>query len=335
MKKLAAFFALSALCGCAATADKIAVPVPLVPAFAETVPAPSLRDAADDPAIFVAGDGKALILGTDKQTGLYVYDLSGALLQSLPIGPLNNVDLRGTLAVATNDLTDHIEVFSIDAAAGTVAHLGGFPTQKREPYGLCIGRNSGGFDVAVTYKDGAVQMFDLPAPASAPFAPRLAATLAFGSQLEGCVFDEDGGRLFVGEEMRGLHVVDLAALDAPPTLVDAVGGPSGLVPDVEGVSIWRGENGAGYIVVSAQGANRFIVYDRAPPHRPVGAFRAALGADAVTVTDGLDIVSAPIGDALPRGLLVVQDDKNTDPPANQNFKLVDWRAVEKALGLAQ
>lgn len=330
MKKLAA---LLALCGCASSSRGVLVDAGLAPAFAETVPAPSMRDAADDPAIFVAGNGKALILGTDKQTGLYVYDLKGALVQSLAIGPLNNVDLRGALAVATNDVAGRVEVFAIDETTGTVAHAGGFATGKQEPYGLCIGRNAGGHDVAVTYKDGFVQMFDLAGPAVAPFAPQLVSTRKFASQLEGCVFDEEGRRLFIGEEMRGLHVVDLAAPNSAPALVDEVGSISGLAADVEGVSIWRGDNGAGYIVVSAQGASRFIVYERAPPHRALGAFRIAFGADDVTVTDGLDVVSSPIGDALPRGLLVAQDDRNTDPSANQNFKLVDWRAVESAIGI--
>ena len=59
--------------------------------------------------------------------------------------------------------------------------------------------------------------------------------------------------------------------------------------------------------------------------------------DAVTGTDGLAALDGPVG-AFPEGLIVVQDDADTDgettgPRARQNFKLVDWRAVKAALGI--
>jgi 3-phytase len=315
----------------------------LVPPSAETAPAPSVEDAADDPAVWVAADSaKSLILGTDKQTGLYVYDLSGAEIQKLPIGPLNNVDIRQggaspfDVAVASNDGRNVVSVFSIDRVTGAVGALAELATDKFEPYGICLGAAADGYDVYVTYKDGTIQEFRLtfgPAPAMT-----LTRRIKLASQLEGCVVDEEQGLLFVGEEAKGLWSVTLDGAAAAPSLIDAVGSASGLAADVEGVSLWRGAGGAGFIVVSAQGANRFVVYDRKPPHAPRGAFQvgAAEGPpriDAVTGTDGLDISSAPLGPDYRRGVLVVQDDENTSPTENQNFKLVDWRAVESALGL--
>ena len=59
--------------------------------------------------------------------------------------------------------------------------------------------------------------------------------------------------------------------------------------------------------------------------------------DGVEDTDGLDVVSAPLGPRYPMGLLVVQDGVNLAPDgaeANQNFKLVSWRDVIDALDLA-
>ena len=54
------------------------------------------RDAADDPEIWAdpANRARGMILGTDKQAGLYVYDLTGRQIQFLAEGRLNNVDLR-------------------------------------------------------------------------------------------------------------------------------------------------------------------------------------------------------------------------------------------------
>lgn len=338
------------LAACAAAPSLRSAPVSSIPAApilvapaGETAPAPSVEDAADDPAIWVApGDGAAsLILGTDKQTGLYVYDLSGAEVQRLPVGLLNNVDLRQggpgpvDLAVASNDGRHVVSVFAIDRATGAVAAAGEHPTGKTEPYGICLGADAEGYDVFATYKDGTVQHFRLAGADAAGMS--LVRTIKLETKLEGCVVDEAGRRLFVGEEERGLWSVRLGDADAAPLLVDAVGGASGLAADVEGVSLWRGPGEEGFIVASAQGASRFVVYDRRPPHRPRGVFAigaaTALDVDAVSGTDGLDIVSAPLGPRFPKGILVVQDDVNTDPAANQNFKIIDWRAVEAALGL--
>ena len=58
--------------------------------------------------------------------------------------------------------------------------------------------------------------------------------------------------------------------------------------------------------------------------------------DGVQDTDGLDVVSAPLGPRYPMGLLVVQDGVNLAPDgaeANQNFKLVSWQEVLVALHL--
>ncbi|MFZ5617154.1 MAG: phytase [Pseudomonadota bacterium] len=324
-----------------------------VAATVETEPAPSTEDAADDPAIWVrAGDpARSLVLGTDKQTGLYVYDLLGNLVQSLPVGPLNNVDIRRNIAgapfdvaAASNDGRNVVSLFSIDRRSGAVAPLADFPTGKDEPYGLCLASMGGALSIIVTYKDGAVQFFsvqpgDLQSGVAGAVPARLERTLAFSSQLEGCVADEENARFFVGEEQKGVWAIDLDDPDAAPQLLDAVGGVSGLAADVEGVTIWRGADGAGFLVVSAQGADRFIVYDRQPPFAVRGAFSIASHLsggeliDGVTGTDGIDAAAASLGDGFPRGLLAVQDDVNSDPAANQNFKYVDWRKIEKALDL--
>jgi hypothetical protein len=66
-----------------------------VPAAAETEPVASALDAADDPAIWVhpADPALSLVIGTDKQAGVYVYDLAGAERQFVATGGANNVDV--------------------------------------------------------------------------------------------------------------------------------------------------------------------------------------------------------------------------------------------------
>ena len=58
--------------------------------------------------------------------------------------------------------------------------------------------------------------------------------------------------------------------------------------------------------------------------------------DGTEDTDGLDVVSAPLGPSYPMGLLVVQDGVNVaadGSEANQNFKFVSWQDVVEALDL--
>jgi 3-phytase len=326
-----------------------------VAASLETTPVESADDAADDPAIWrnPAAPRQSLVLGTDKQRGLAVYDLAGALQQFIAVGLINNVDLRstdgGAIAVASHDGRNVVALFSVDGSTGSVHYSGEFPTGHEEPYGICIGRAASALLVAVTYKDGLVQLFDIadsdyPVGGVTTFtealplaAPPLWRTLQLDSQLEGCVFDDDEQRLFIGEENAGLWSVTLTSREAAPTLVAKLDDGSGLVADVEGVSLWAGAGGQGWLLVSAQGANQFVVMDRQPPHGTRGVFSVALpaeeGNDPVRETDGLDVIAAPLGAAYPRGLLVVQDGENRSPDAHQNFKFIDWRAVETALGL--
>jgi 3-phytase len=113
--------------------------------------------------------------------------------------------------------------------------------------------------------------------------------------------------------------------------VDFVGSDSGVVADVEGVSIYHGETK--YLVVSSQGNDSYAVYD-ADAFRFKGRFRIEANAtiDGSQETDGLTVSSAYLGEDFPDGLLVVQDGFNgTNTP--QNFKLVSWRDVAETLGL--
>lgn len=329
------------LAACATVQDDLPpADAPVAAAYAETQAVASTDDAADDPAIWVnpADPAASLVLGTDKQRGLGVYNLQGEELQFLESGRLNNVDLRQgweaegveALAAASNRTDNSVVLFGI-AADGAVRELGRFPTGKVEPYGLCMGETGDGADVFVTYKDGTVQRFSVLAAGPDGLDINDGPGWKLDTQLEGCVVDEANNAIFIGEEARGLW---RAALDGSgePALIDEVGGANGLTADVEGISLYRGASaGEGYVVVSSQGDSTFHLYDRAAPHAWRGRVTTAYGEDAVTGTDGIAVTSAPLGEALPEGLLVVQDDINSHPDAPQNFKLIGWTEVREAL----
>ncbi len=59
------------------------------------------------------------------------------------------------------------------------------------------------------------------------------------------------------------------------------------------------------------------------------------GVDGVSGTDGIDLLVGNLPLPFEGGLLVVQDDYNREPVANQNFKLLRWTDVLEAMGLPQ
>jgi 3-phytase len=327
-------------------------PVPVLPIVlptAQTATMKSQGDAADDPAIWVHAAKPAQgsrVLGTDKKRGLAVYDLQGRELQFLPVGRVNNVDLRQglryggrsfDLAVASQRDEAGLVLFGIGAADGRVSELARLPTSLNDIYGICVGRNAeGGLDVFPNDKDGRVLQLRLRRDARGGWSAEHLREIRLASQPEGCVVDEAQRLLFVGEERHGVWRIALDDARAAPVLAVPLG-PT-LTPDIEGLAIYDGgARGGRYLVVSSQGSDSYALFDAAAPHAPRGAFRiglnAALGIDGASETDGLEVTSANLGGAYARGLLVVQDGRKRLPQGPQNFKLVPWSAVERALKL--
>ncbi|WP_312161313.1 phytase [Phenylobacterium sp.] len=322
-----------------------------VPAAGETAAVGTkVRDAADDPEIWAdpRDPSRGVILGTDKQAGLYVYDLAGGDLQFLAEGPLNNVDLRDGFAVggkaqvligASDRGRSAIAFFLLDPDSLNVTPWGRTPVKVSEPYGFCMGRLGGDTVAVMVGKDGDVAQFTVTDQGGQP-AARLTRSFAVGSQSEGCVVDDAAGVLYVAEEAKGIWRYGLdPAAGADRTLL--AGAPSEILkPDVEGLTLLR-EGAATYLLASSQGDSAFAVW-RVDGAEPAYAGRFSVvpgaGADAVTGTDGLAALGGRVG-AFPEGLIVVQDDSDTDGEttagarARQNFKLVDWRAVKAALEL--
>jgi 3-phytase len=161
-----------------------------------------------------------------------------------------------------------------------------------------------------------------------------------GTQAEGCVADDDTGALYIAEEDVGVWRYqaepDGGAERRP---LDSTAKDGRLKADVEGVALFRGKADAGYLVVSNQGADNYAVYRREGDNAFVGFLSIVandeLGIDGASETDGLEVTSVPLGRRFPHGLLVVQDGRNITPTERQNFKLVPWERVARALDLPQ
>ena len=310
----------------------------------ETTPVPSLDDAADDPAIWLhpTKPEQSLIIGTDKRSGLAVYDLRGEQRQFFPLGLPNNVDVRqsvsiagwtGDLVAASNREGDQISFLSIDEQG--LNSLGSVPASLPEPYGFCLGKLDEKVLAFVTYKTGETVAHHVQSVEGQINAP-VVGSIRFQSQLEGCEMDDRAARIIIGEEAQGVWSTRLSWQDGQLIFdqaesIDSVSGESGVVADIEGVSIYHGETR--YLVVSSQGNDSYAVY-QADEGRFMGRFRVAANGtiDGTQETDGLTVSSAYLGSDFPSGLIVVQDGFNgANTP--QNFKLISWKDVATALGL--
>ena len=325
------------LAACAPPAIVPVVQTASVTADAETVAVKSGDDAADDPAIWrnAANPAASLIVGTDKQAGLYVYGLDGQVRDFNNAGRVNNVDLVETPAgviVAASDRSDEaqaqIALFRLNTTTARLEPIGRVPVGTGEAYGMCLWATPGALTTFIVIKDGTIRQIELD---TAKASGRIVRTMKLATQSEGCVVDARTARLYVAEEDVGIWRFDARVSGSvTPVKLAGVDGKR-LVADVEGLAIAAEEAGnGGWLVASSQGDNAYTLY-RLADERFAGRFRIGQGRFGSTQeTDGIAVMAGDFGPAFPHGLMVAQDGDNS--PA-QNFKLVGWGRVKAALHL--
>jgi 3-phytase len=175
---------------------------------------------------------------------------------------------------------------------------------------------------------------------------------SFSPQFEGLAVDQQAGIAYAGQEDVGIWRIHLRdgrdeAEAAPFAETRAFDPASRIARDVEGLSIYYGIDGAGYLIASSQGAahgksrnampdidDSFAVFAREAPNRYLGSFRllanAALGIDGVQECDGADVTSLALP-GFPGGMFVTQDgyngDRFSEHASHTNLKFTPWQAI--------
>lgn len=312
---------------------------------AETEPVPTSDDAADDPAIWIhpSDPSQSTVIGTDKRSGLVVYDLSGRQLQYLPHGRLNNVDLRSNFSLAgesvalvtASDRDGGIAVYRVDSGTRLLEEVAARQIETElVPYGLCMYRSavSGEFYTFVNSELGEVEQWRLYETEEGTVGGHMVRAFDVGARTEGCVADDELGHLYIGIEDDGIW-----KFGAEPNAgtvgqeVDSTGTDGYLTAEVEGLALYNASDGGGYLIASSQGNDSFVVYRREGDNDYVMTFRIKgnHSIDGVTHTDGIEVTSAHLGAAYPGGLFVAQDHYNGGQ--NQNFKFVSWLQIASAM----
>jgi len=237
--------------------------------------------------------------------------------------------------VAASDRNDKraakLALYALDTGAAALTEIGRFDAGAGEAYGLCMYAPRGGrLHAFVVKKDGTIVQMEILREGRAIKADRVR-TMKLGTQSEGCVADDRTGQLFVGEEDAGVWRFGANPRDALAGEKVIVADGTRLVADVEGVAIAAEGARGGYLVVSSQGDNAYGLW-RLRDMRFAGRFRIGAGTfGGTSETDGIDVSTAGFGPGLQGGLMLAQDGDNA--PSAQNFKLVRWADVRKALGL--
>ena len=150
--------------------------------------------------------------------------------------------------------------------------------------------------------------------------------LKFSSLVEGLVADESKGKIYIGQERKGIWELNaFPSLDSEKRLIFKKS--KNFKPDFEGLALRDDGNGEGYLIASVQGSNGYLIIDRKSLDAKI-FFRIIDGdiIDGTTETDGIDVTSIKTP-KFPNGFFIAQDDDNDG--LNQNFKLVDWNKILK------
>lgn len=359
------------LVSCEENGSGAQLPLIVVSATLETAPSSIPGSDADDPAFWEHPSDASgnLVIACQKEGGYSVYDVGARTLVDHRPGDVrfNNVAVieefplsggKADIAVFSDRFADNFGFFAISAEA---PYLTSIPNMNGEPlfsgikgedtaYGVGAYQDpdDGLFYAIVTQNDrNRVRLVRLfPEGDCIGWESVYRFELTGGQPIhhaEGVVFDPMTRRLYIVQEDVGLYAVEIDRLDPEQESVtlgeDHIlfhAGDFDLTADLEGIDWMDDPDSPGWMILSSQGSNRFLVFGR-ESLKPVAMVHVAVGEgiDGSEECDGLAATVRPWGSHFPGGILIVhdgQDSPNPDFPAERtNFKWVRWDEIRDQL----
>ncbi|HEV8506777.1 MAG TPA: phytase [Chitinophagaceae bacterium] len=244
----------------------------------------------DDPALWinVADTAKSLIVGTDKDEngGLYVFDLTGKIIpdKTVKLKRPNNVDIEYGLilnnhstdiAVATERLTHKLRIFSLPDMksidnGGIEMFEGETGNGFRDLMGISLYKNPTDKKIyaMVGRKTGPTEgsyIWQYLLEDNGKGQVKATLVRKFGKysgkkEIESIAVDDELGYVYYSDEGVGVHKYYAEPSKGNEEL--ALFATTNFAEDHEGISIYKINDGTGYILVSDQGGNNFNVYPR-------------------------------------------------------------------------
>jgi 3-phytase len=328
----------------------------LAPVAANAVKPTAVTEAlphdTDDPSIWIhpTDASKSIIVGTDKDTdgGLYTFDLKGKILKkSIHLKRPNNVDIaygliidgkKVDIAVTTERESNTIRIFSLPDL--NPIDNGGIPVfegeEMRDPMGISLYTRptDGKIFAVVGRKSGpsGSYLWQYELSGSGKYAAakvvRKFGTYSGKKEIEAIAVDNELGSIYYCDEQVGIR-----KYKADPALNDnkelAFFGQKDFKADHEGIAIYKKTDSTGYILVSNQQANSFMVYAREGVNGNPNKYSLLAQIPTSTIEcDGADVTSVNLGWPYKKGLFVAMSNGMT-------FHYYAWDLIQKRIDEAK
>lgn len=307
----------------------------------------------DDPAIWInpTDASKSIIVGTDKDTdgGLYAFDLNGKIIKkSIPLQRPNNVDIayglvingrKVDVAVTTERETNSIRIFSLPDLEPI--DNGGIPVfegeEMRGPMGIALYTRPGDKKIfaVVGRKNGPSGSYLWQYELTDAGNGKAGATVVrkFGNysgkkEIEAIAVDNELGTILYCDEQFGIrkYIADPAAKNDNEL---ALFGQKDFKADNEGIAIYKKSTTEGYILVSNQQANTFMVYPREGANGNPNEYPLLAEIPTSTIEcDGADVTNVNLGGQFKNGLFVAMSNGMT-------FHYYSWDSIQQLIDAAK
>lgn len=307
----------------------------------------------DDPAIWIhpTEASKSLIIGTDKETGggLYAYDLTGKIVNSfIDMGRPNNVDIaygfkigdqKLDIAVTTEREKNRIRIFSIPDLkpidnGGIEVFIG---EKDRDPMGVALYTRPSDRTIfaIVGRKFGPTEnylwQYELSFSENNIVTGKLVRKFGKFSgkkEIEAIAVDNELGFVYYSDEQVGIRKY-LADPIKNNNSELAFFGQNDFKSDHEGIAIYKNSPTTGYILVSNQQKNTFVVYKREGSKNDSNLHQKIAEFPTSTIEcDGAEATSINLGEKFPKGMLVAMSNGMT-------FHYYDWRIIQNQIDIQQ
>ena len=301
----------------------------------------------DDPAIWINKNNPAasLIIGTDKEEatgGLYVYDLQGKIVNKVyPMDRPNNVDItydfdlngkKVDIAIATERKQNKIRIFSLpDLKPLDNGGIAVFEdSDLKDPMGIAIYTHPTTQKVyaIVGRKEGTsgsyLYQYELKANNGSIQANlvRKFGNYSGKKEIEAIMVDNELGYVYYSDETVGIRKYYADPEKGNDEL--ALFGTEDFKRDHEGIALYKTSKTEGYILVSDQQANNFIVYPREGSNGANEHEMIAKIPFSTIECDGADAVNFNIGNTYTNGIFVAMSNGNV-------FHIYDWNIIQKEI----
>lgn len=321
-----------------------------IPTLKPLIVTDTTRHDTDDPAIWInpKDTAQSLILGTDKEEdgALYVYNLEGKIQEDKVVRNLkrpNNVDIEYGLvlngkttdiAVVTERLTHKLRIFSLpDMKAidggGIEVFMGETAEEYRDLMGIALYKNPQNSKIyaIVGRKTGPTDgsyLWQYLLEDNGQGQIKATLVRKFGKfsgkkEIEAIAVDDAPGYVYYSDENIGIRKYYADPEKGNEEL--ALFGTQGFKEDHEGISIYKLEDGTGYILVSDQQANQFHIFSREGSADNPHAHKLLKTIKTSThESDGSEVSNVPLNDQFSKGLFVAMSD-------NKTFQFYRWEDI--------